>query len=258
MTDSQTVEERAETGRSARAALPRRSHAEIAPESGRDPIGLLEAQATSRVPELVPIRYGRMLVSPFTFFRGAAAVMAHDLAATAPDIARRAALRRCPPCQLRRLRVARAAARLRSERLRRDAPRPVRVGREAARDELRGGGPRAWVLGHAAAGRDAHGGRQLPRGHAAVRDDAEPRRLVRTPRRRGGRVAARRARRRQGVTRADAIGGRSRPDQGQHARARQADAGCRRVATDHLEPAADRADRGAPRPSTSDTPSRPG
>ena len=42
----------------------------------------LEAQAASRVPELVPVRYGRMLVSPFTFYRGAAAVMAHDLAAT--------------------------------------------------------------------------------------------------------------------------------------------------------------------------------
>jgi uncharacterized protein (DUF2252 family) len=46
----------------------------------RDPVALLEEQAASRVPELLPIRYGRMLVSPFTFFRGAAAVMAHDLA----------------------------------------------------------------------------------------------------------------------------------------------------------------------------------
>jgi uncharacterized protein (DUF2252 family) len=48
----------------------------------RDPVAILEAQATSRVPELVPVRYGRMLVSPFTFYRGAAAVMAHDLAPT--------------------------------------------------------------------------------------------------------------------------------------------------------------------------------
>ena len=48
-----------------------------------DPVSLLEEQATSRVPELVPIRYGRMMVSPFTFFRGAAAIMAGDLAATA-------------------------------------------------------------------------------------------------------------------------------------------------------------------------------
>ena len=47
-----------------------------------DPVELLERQAKTRVPELVPIRYGRMLVSPFTFYRGAAMIMAHDLAAT--------------------------------------------------------------------------------------------------------------------------------------------------------------------------------
>jgi uncharacterized protein (DUF2252 family) len=47
-----------------------------------DPVELLERQAQTRVPELVPIRYGRMLVSPFTFYRGAAMIMAHDLAAT--------------------------------------------------------------------------------------------------------------------------------------------------------------------------------
>jgi uncharacterized protein (DUF2252 family) len=77
-----TVEERAARGRAARDECRRSSHAgfELAP--GRDPVAILEAQAASRVPELVPIRYGRMLVSPFTFYRGAAAVMAHDLAAT--------------------------------------------------------------------------------------------------------------------------------------------------------------------------------
>ncbi len=77
-----TTAERAARGRAARAECPRSSHAsfELAPD--RDPVAILEAQATSRVPELVPVRYGRMLVSPFTFYRGAAAVMAHDLAAT--------------------------------------------------------------------------------------------------------------------------------------------------------------------------------
>ena len=77
-----TAEERAARGRAARAECPRSSHAgfELAPD--RDPVAILEAQATSRVPELVPVRYGRMLVSPFTFYRGAAAVMAHDLAPT--------------------------------------------------------------------------------------------------------------------------------------------------------------------------------
>ena len=77
-----TAEERAARGRAAREECPRSSQAgfELAPD--RDPVAILEAQAHSRVPELVPVRYGRMLVSPFTFYRGAAAVMAHDLAAT--------------------------------------------------------------------------------------------------------------------------------------------------------------------------------
>jgi uncharacterized protein (DUF2252 family) len=78
-----TPGERAAKGRQARKAVPRRSHGEWQPASDRpDPIALLEEQAQARVPELVPIRYGRMLVSPFTFYRGAAYVMAADLAAT--------------------------------------------------------------------------------------------------------------------------------------------------------------------------------
>ena len=75
--------ERAARGKAARSEVPRASHAEWEPSSARpDPIGLLEQQAQTRVPELVPIRYGRMLVSPFTFYRGAALIMASDLAAT--------------------------------------------------------------------------------------------------------------------------------------------------------------------------------
>ena len=61
--------------------VPRSAHGEWAPAAGRfDPVELLEEQSASRVPELVPVRYGRMLVSPFTFFRGAAYPMAADLA----------------------------------------------------------------------------------------------------------------------------------------------------------------------------------
>ena len=75
--------ESAERGREARKGAPRSAHGEWAPASGRlDPVDVLQAQAASRVQELVPIRYGRMLVSPFTFYRGAAAVMAADLATT--------------------------------------------------------------------------------------------------------------------------------------------------------------------------------
>ncbi len=77
-----SVEERAARGRAARTECPRSSHAGFDLASGRDPVAILEEQAPSRVPELVPIRYGRMLVSPFTFYRGAAAVMAHDLSTT--------------------------------------------------------------------------------------------------------------------------------------------------------------------------------
>src|SRR4051794_27463357 len=76
-----TSAERAARGKAARAAAPRSSHAGWEPAPGRrDPVDVLEDQARTRVPELVPIRYGRMLVSPFTFYRGAAALMAADLA----------------------------------------------------------------------------------------------------------------------------------------------------------------------------------
>jgi len=78
-----TPAERAARGKEARAAVPRDSHAVFDPGPGRaDPIALLEEQAESRVPELVPIRRGRMMVSPFTFYRGAALPMAADLATT--------------------------------------------------------------------------------------------------------------------------------------------------------------------------------
>jgi uncharacterized protein (DUF2252 family) len=75
--------ERVARGKAARAEVPRSRHAVFEPSRERaDPLQLLEHQAGTRVPELVPIRYGRMLVSPFTFYRGAAAIMAHDLAPT--------------------------------------------------------------------------------------------------------------------------------------------------------------------------------
>jgi len=77
--------ESAERGRAARRSVPRFAHGDWVPAPDRpDPVEVLAAQAATRLPELVPIRYGRMLVSPFTFYRGAAAVMAADLAAT-PD-----------------------------------------------------------------------------------------------------------------------------------------------------------------------------
>jgi uncharacterized protein (DUF2252 family) len=78
-----TPAERAARGKEARAAVPRDSHAVFDPGPDRpDPIDLLEEQAKERVPKLVPVRWGRMMVSPFTFYRGAALPMAADLATT--------------------------------------------------------------------------------------------------------------------------------------------------------------------------------
>jgi uncharacterized protein (DUF2252 family) len=78
-----TRDERVAAGKAARKQVPRSSHAEWEPFKGRpDPVKLLEEQAVTRIPELVPIRYGRMSVSPFTFYRGAALLMASDLTHT--------------------------------------------------------------------------------------------------------------------------------------------------------------------------------
>jgi uncharacterized protein (DUF2252 family) len=78
-----TPEERAVRGKAARAEVPLESHAEFGPAPDRpDPIALLEEQGASRVPNLVPVRYGRMMASPFSYYRGAALPMAADLATT--------------------------------------------------------------------------------------------------------------------------------------------------------------------------------
>ena len=77
-----SAEQRVAFGKAARANAALESHADFRPLRARDPVALLLGQAETRVPELVPIRHGRMLVSPFTFYRGAALVMAADLATT--------------------------------------------------------------------------------------------------------------------------------------------------------------------------------
>src|SRR5436309_13580375 len=75
-----TTDEWRQRGREMRRAAPRHSHAVWEPPPDRpDPVDILEEQAKTRVPDLVPIRYGRMVASPFAYFRGAAAPMAWDL-----------------------------------------------------------------------------------------------------------------------------------------------------------------------------------
>ncbi len=141
-----TPRERLEHGKAARAEVPRSVHAEWQPAADRpDPVDLLEEQARTRVPELVPIRYGRMLTSPFAFYRGGAYLMASDLARL-PDSGLKAQL--CGDAHLSNFGGFASPDRridLQPERLRRVASRPVRVGSEAPRCELRRRRPRAWA-----------------------------------------------------------------------------------------------------------------
>ncbi|MDH6627221.1 uncharacterized protein (DUF2252 family) [Streptomyces sp. LBL] len=82
-TKHRTPQERAALGKAARSSVPRSSHVEFDPTPKRpDPVDVIEGQSATRVPDLVPIRYGRMTESPFRFYRGAAAIMAGDLADT--------------------------------------------------------------------------------------------------------------------------------------------------------------------------------
>jgi uncharacterized protein (DUF2252 family) len=83
ITTYRTVEERRQTGKDARARAPRTSHGEWTPAADRpDPVALLQQQNETREQDLVPVRHGRMMATPFTFYRGAARVMASDLAST--------------------------------------------------------------------------------------------------------------------------------------------------------------------------------
>ena len=95
------------SGRAARARCRGLSHAAWVPGPDRaDPTALLTAQETTRVPDLVPLRHERMLASPFTFYRGAAVIMAADLGRLAEHRAAGAGVRRRAPLELRGVRGA--------------------------------------------------------------------------------------------------------------------------------------------------------
>ena len=151
-----SAEERIARGKAAREKTPRASHADWEPSPDRpDLVSLLKEQAATRLPELIAIRHGRMSASPFTFYRGSAIVMADDLAGT-PVSGIKAQI--CGDAHLSNFGVFGSPERadvVRSERLRRDAPRAVGVGREADGRELRGRGARGRVPeGHRTAGGD--------------------------------------------------------------------------------------------------------
>ena len=115
-----SLDDRKARGLEARDRAPLSSHATWRPATGRpDPVALLEEQNTTREPDLVPVRHGRMMVSPFTFYRGAAKIMASDLAGT-PVAGLQAQL--CGDAHLSNFGVFASP-----ERLRRDAARAVRV-----------------------------------------------------------------------------------------------------------------------------------
>ena len=164
-----SVAERAALGKAARAEVPRSVHGEwLAPSGRRDPVEMLEEQAASRVPELVPVRYGRMGVSPFTFYRGAAYLMAADLAGsprTGLDV------QLCGDAHLSNFGAFAAPDR----RLVFDVndfdetlPGTVRVGSQAAGRELRGRRPRPRVPQRAAPRGELGGDARVSRGDARV------------------------------------------------------------------------------------------
>jgi hypothetical protein len=122
-----SADERRAAGKALRDAAPRAAHGGWKPpEDRRDPVELLCEANEGRIPELIPLRFSRMAQSPFAFYRGAAAIMAADLASTP---ASRAGLRRRSPGEFRRFRHARAQHLLRHQRFRRNLARALGVGR---------------------------------------------------------------------------------------------------------------------------------
>ena len=198
-----TADERAAAGRAARAsraaAVAGCLGSGTGPGTGRSTT--LQRQAETRVPELVPIRYGRMVVVAVRVLPGRRGDHGRRPRRLAAHRARGAAVRRRPPVQLRRLRGTRSSPGVQHQRLRRDPSRTVRVGRQAARRQLRRRRATAGLQRpEAALDRDGRG-RRLPAGDAVVRRDELAGRLVHPPRRRRHRPPVRRERPRQ----ADAI-----------------------------------------------------
>ena len=239
-----SVAERAARGKAARAEVPRSSHAEFGrARARRTRSSCSRHQAATRVPELVPIRYGRMLVSPFTFYRGAALLMAADL----------------PPTPRSGLHGAAAAA-TRTCRTSASSPRPTAgssststtstrrcpgrgsgtssgsppASRSPAATTASARGPASAIVLAAVAG--------LPDRDARVRGDAQPRGLVRPARRRdddrsGSSATGRRASRAQALDKQAREGAHPR----QPAGARRSSPTSSTASADHQRPAADRA-----------------
>ena len=240
--------ERAARGKAARAEVPRGSHAALgAVHAAQDPVTVLEEQAATRVPELVPIRYGRMLASPFAFYRGAAASWRRTWRGT-PRSGIRTQL--CGDAHLSNFGGFASPERelvFDINDFDETLPGPVGVGRQAARGQLRDRRARPRLQATPCAGAAVLATvAVLPRGDARAsrrcatldvwyaRLDAA---AIVGERRPAASIAARARRSRGGVAKAHT--------QGQHARVLEADPRRRRRAAHRRRPAADRADRGA-------------
>ena len=159
---------------------PLSSHTGWTPAADRpDPVALLEEQNATREPDLVPVRHGRMLVSPFTFYRGAAKIMAADLEGTRGPVYR-PTLRGRAPVELRRVRLAGAGLLFDLNDFDETLPGPFEydVKRMAASFAI---AARNNGFTKADTGRDPGRGAGLPGGHGAVRADAHDGHLVRPP-----------------------------------------------------------------------------
>ena len=115
--NGKTDKQNRSSGKDLRKLVPRSSHGDWAPAADRpDPLSLLQNQDKGRIQSLLPIKYGRMLASPFAFLRGSAVVMASDLSLIAGHRSGSRSLRRCPSLQLWHLRHARTRCGLRYQR----------------------------------------------------------------------------------------------------------------------------------------------
>ena len=217
----------------------------------RSPVELLEEQAKTRVPELVPIRYGRMLVSPFTFYRGAAYLMASDLAGM-PRTGLHTQL--CGDAHLSNFGAFAAPDRrlvFSINDFDETLPGTVRVGREAPRGELRRRGPRPRLRRQGAGAINIMVGRAYREAIAGYAGQGNLESLVFAHRRRRQFAAQWRRRRHDRAAEALRAQHREDEDEDQPESVREADRGCRRRTAHRQRPAGGRPDRGArrrPRP----------
>ena len=177
--DARTVAERRKEGEALRAHAPLTGPSGWRPAKDRpDPVALLEEQAATRIPELMPVRNGRMMASPFAFYRGAALLMAADLTTLPVSGVQSQLSGRRASQQLRDVRVAGAGPRLRHHRLRRDTRRSVGMGPAPIGGQPGRGRAWAWLRCPHRASRRARGGPLVCDAHDRVRDDAGDRRLL--------------------------------------------------------------------------------